>query len=416
MLRIMLVGSVCLAGLYSPILSSPIQGAEETPAVAKAPVVEKEAASPATLGIVKEKPATGRFVEIDGGFMVPYEAKLPGTDITYTMVPIPGGKFMMGSPEGEKSRKSAEGPQVEIEIAPFWMSAYEVTWAEYKTYMALHDHFKKFQTKRIRAVSKDNEIDAITAPSNLYDPTFTFKSGSDPKQPALSMSQYAAKQYTKWLSLTNGRFYRLPSEAEWEYAARAGTKTAYSFGDDDTNLGDYGWYYKNSEERTHLVGKKKPNPWGLYDIHGNVAEWVLDEYSDDYSDLAGKTTKAADAINWPEEIYPRVVRGGSFDDSSSKLRSAARVESDDDTWRAEDPNIPLSPWWFTSDYGLAVGMRVIRPLDAPKKEDRETYWKADHEDIVADVLQRINDEGRGALGIASPDLPAAIQKMMSEDE
>jgi len=370
-----------------------------------------------TPGLVAEKPASGRFVKTDKGYMIPYEARLPGSDVKYSMVPIPGGQFKIGSPESEKGHKTDESPQVTIQIEPFWMSAKEVSWAEYKQFMALHDIFKSFETRRERKITDDNRADAITAPSNLYDPSFTFQSGSHPQQPALSMSQFAAKQYCKWLSLVEGQFFRLPSEAEWEYACRAGATTAYSFGDDPSQLGEYAWYSKNSDEKTHLVGKKKPNAWGLYDMHGNVAEWVLDAHTEKgYAALQGDVVAGKDAIQWPTKLYPRVVRGGSFESGPNYCRSAARYPSHDDEWRSEDPNIPLSPWWFTSDFALGVGLRMVRPLDPPaERKDRETFWKPDLERILEDVNFRIEQEGRGALGVADPTLTDAIKKLLDEN-
>jgi len=364
-------------------------------------------------GLVKEKPAKGRFVKTDQGYMVPYEATIPGTEVTYTMVPIPGGKFMMGSPPSEENRKEDEGPQVEVIVEPFWMGQTEITWAEYKTFMELHDIFKEFQSKGIRKVTKDNLADAITAPSNLYDPSFTFESGEDPKQPAVTMSQYAAKQYTKWLSAITGQFYRLPSEAEWEYACRAGTTTAYYFGDDPAKLDEHAWYYDNSDDRTHKVAQKKPNPWGLYDMHGNVAEWTLDQHiADHYKKLAGKPVRAADAIAWPTQVEERALRGGTWEFDPEDLRAAARLASSDEEWKLEDPNIPLSPWWYTSSPATGVGFRLIRPLAAPKdKKSRERYWKADVEAIAEDVKFRIEQEGRGAIGVVDEELPAAIKKI-----
>lgn len=369
------------------------------------------------LGLVKEKPASGPFVETPQGFMVPYQAKIPGTDAVYEMVPIPGGKFKLGSPPGEKDRKADEGPQVEIQVAPFWMGKYEVTWSEYKSYMAMHNLLKEMTAAKVRPAAPPDDPDVITAPSNLYDPTFTFSKGSEPRQPALSMSQYAAKQYTKWLSGISGRFYRLPSEAEWEYACRAGTTTAYYFGDNADQLRDHAWYFENATEVTHPVGEKRPNPWGLYDMHGNVAEWVLDQHSDKhYASLLDNSVTAASAIAWPTELYPRVVRGGSYDDKPAGCRSAARKKSDDDEWREEDPNFPQSPWWFTSYYGLCVGMRIVRPLEAPDRQQREKFWKADVQQIIDDVNRRIDEEGRGARGLANPELMNDVERYRSQQQ
>lgn len=375
--------------------------------------VEVDSASP---GLVKDKPAAGRFVETDAGYMVPYEMQIPGTDVTFEMLPIPGGKFKMGSAPSEAERRDDEGPQHEVVVEPFWMAKYEITWSEYKQYMALHDLFKAFITKQTRVVTDENRADAITAPSNLYDPSFTFESGDNPRQPAVTMSQYAAKQYTKWLSSVTGQFYRLPGEAEWEYACRAGTETAYSFGDDPAELDRHGWYHGNSDGKTQLVGQKEPNPWGLYDMHGNAAEWVLDFYTKDgYKQFEGQTVNAKDVIVWPTALFPRVVRGGSFDFNAARCRSAARYPSEDNEWRDEDPNIPLSPWWFTTAPATGVGFRIIRPLHAPQAgEEQQKFWKADIEDIQLDVDFRIEQEGRGALGIADKSLPAAIKELKEE--
>jgi formylglycine-generating enzyme required for sulfatase activity len=266
-------------------------------------------------------------------------------------------------------------------------------------------------SKKIRPPADEKHPDVVTAPSNLYDPSFTFEKGADPRQPAVTMSQYAAKQYTKWLSGLSGQFYRLPTEAEWEYACRAGSATAYSFGDDAKQLGDFAWFYDNASETTHPVGKKKPNAWGLFDMHGNVAEWVLDAYAaEGYKKFAGKPRKWSEAIGWPTELFPRVVRGGSWDSDAAACRSAARAGSNDDEWRSEDPNYPQSPWWFTSGPALGVGFRVIRPLNAPAKADRAKFWEADIEMIREHVNQRIDKEGRGARGIADPSLPDDIKK------
>ena len=182
--------------------------------------------------------------------MIPYTAAIPGTEVQFEMVPIAGGQFMMGSPAAEKGRKADEGPQVEVRVEPFWMGKYPVTWGEYRQFMRLADLFHGFETVQppLRPVTKDRQADAVTAPSNLYDPTFTYRKGQKPRLPAVTMSQFAAKQYTKWLSRLRDEFYRLPSEVEWEYACRAGTQTAYFFGDDPAMLEKYGWFFDNSHE------------------------------------------------------------------------------------------------------------------------------------------------------------------------
>jgi formylglycine-generating enzyme required for sulfatase activity len=341
---------------------------------------------------------------------------LPGTDVKFRLEPIPGGKFLLGSPENEKGHKPDEGPQLQVEIEPFWMSTHEVTWAEYKQYMALYQIFKKLHAAKLQAATADDANEKklfVTAPSSLYDPTFTFKLGDDARQPAVTMSQFAAKQYSKWLSGVTGLYFRLPSEAEWEYACRAGSTAAYSFGDDEGQLSDYAWFFDNSSERLHLVGQKKPNAWGLFDMHGNVSEWVLDEYTKDgYARLAGKSSVPwQDAIAWPTKLFPRVVKGGGFEDDAAGCRVAARRKSDDDEWREEDPNFPQSPWWFTSQPALSVGFRLIRPLNVPPLDERNKFWDADLEQLQADVDQRIDQEGRGARAVAKPQLLEAIKKL-----
>jgi sulfatase modifying factor 1 len=364
-------------------------------------------------GIVKDPPNGGRFVKTEAGYMVAYRQTIPGTDVTFEMQPVPGGKFLLGSPDSQHGHKSDEGPQVEVQVEPFWMSTYEVTWAEYKRYMEMYGIFKKLDAAKLQTITPANKYEIVTAPSSLYDPTFTFKLGDDAKQPAVTMSQFAAKQYTKWLSGITGLYFRLPTEAEWEYACRAGSTAAYSFGDDAKQLGDYAWFFDNSSERMHPVGEKKPNPWGLFDMHGNVSEWVIDEYTKDgYDRLKGKgIVNSRDAIAWPKKLFPRVVKGGGFEDDIAGCRVAARRKSDDDDWRSEDPNFPQSPWWFTSQPALSVGFRPIRPLAIPPLDERNKFWDADLEQLQADVNQRIDQEGRGARALANPHLLDAVKKL-----
>jgi formylglycine-generating enzyme required for sulfatase activity len=368
-----------------------------------------------TVGLSPTAPAEGRAIKTHLGYMTEYKVTIPGTNVTFEMVPIPGGTFKLGSPETEEGREEIEGPQVVVEVAPFWMSKFELTWAEYRQYMALYGIFKEFDSRGERKVTAENEIDAITAPTELYDPSYTFEFGEDPQLPAVTMTQYSARQYTKWLSGITGNFYRLPAEAEWEYACRAGTQTAYSFGDDKGSLGDYAWYFENSDSKPHKVGEKKPNPWGLYDMHGNVAEWTLDQVLEDgYKQLAGKTLKSEEALVWPKTLVPRAIRGGSWDDDAEKCRSAARLGSQEREWKTEDPNLPLSPWWFTSDPTRGIGFRLVRPLAEPAtREAKERFWAIDAPE-TRDAVDNRMSEGRGVSGLVDRDLPAAIKELKAK--
>ncbi|MCA9067641.1 MAG: formylglycine-generating enzyme family protein, partial [Planctomycetaceae bacterium] len=188
---------------------------------------------------------------------------------------------------------------------------------------------------------------------------------------------YAAKQYTKWLSAITGNQYRLPTEAEWEYACRAGTTTAYSFGDDPAQLPEYAWFGENTNEKYEKVGQKKPNPWGLHDMHGNVQEWVLDQYSED-----GYGKETDNPLVIPTTLYPRVVRGGGWDSDAELCRSAARVGSDE-LWKAQDPQLPQSIWYHTD--ALHVGFRIVRDPNPPKEE---TMQKLRMEPIPQDLIKK----------------------------
>jgi formylglycine-generating enzyme required for sulfatase activity len=189
--------------------------------------------------------------------------------------------------------------------------------------------------------------------------------------PAICMTQHSARVFCQWLTMKTGRYYRLPTEAEWEYACRAGTTTAFSFGDDPAQLGDYAWYLDNSSEKYQKVGQKKPNPWGLHDMHGNVSEWCLDQYSKDFFDKSKQQGTVKDPLAIPLTEYPRAVRGGSWDDGPRKCRSAARIASTLD-WKQQDPQLPQSIWYFTD--ALFLGFRVVRPLTEPADEEKTAKW------------------------------------------
>jgi formylglycine-generating enzyme required for sulfatase activity len=289
-----------------------------------------------------------------------YTETIPGTTVSFEMVPIPGGTFVMGSPAKEAGRKADEGPVHDVKIEPFWMGKFEVTWDEY-------DHFA-FSTDVPKPPSAEADsrrsgeaakADAVTRPTPPYgDESFGFGKG---RQPALNMAHHGAMEYTRWLSQVTGRKYRLATEAEWEYAARAGSPAAYTFGDDAKALGEYAWFAGNSEEHPHPVGQKKPNKFGLHDMHGNVAEWCVDQYKPDvYKTFALQKPAVRPVVVPGPARFPHAARGGSWADAAKELRSAARRGSDED-WSRKDPQSPRSIWWHTE--GLFIGFRVVRAVE-----------------------------------------------------
>ena len=307
--------------------------------------------------------------------MRPYTENLTSR-VTLEMVPIPGGTFLMGSPETEEGRDAAEGPQFQAQIEPLWMGKYEITWEQYELW-GLGADLHRRQALGLSPSAYDKLADAVTRPTEPYsDMSFGMGKGN---RPAVCMTQLAAKVFCKWLSAKTGRYYRLPTEAEWEYACRAGATTAYSFGDDAAPLGDYAWFADNSDEKYHPVGGKKPNAWGLYDMHGNVCEWVIGEWvQEGYARLAAAGPK--NPVTVPGTMYPRVVRGGSFDDDPTWLRSAMRITSDI-SWMVQDPQIPKSVWYHTD--ANFVGFRVVRPLRVPTPEEAAKY---DIDDVEKEAL------------------------------
>ncbi len=301
--------------------------------------------------------------------MKPYDEVVEHTRATIHMVPIPGGSFVMGSPEDEVDRKDDEGPQHEGKIQPFWMAECEINWDAYDVWMFdLDIHRRRFSN------TKANQRDQAAEEYQLSQPTAPYMNmdfGMGKKNcPAICMTQLAARTFCQWLTAKTGRYYRLPTEAEWEYACRAGTTTAYYFGDDVDQLEDYAWFFDNSDDKYQKVKQKKPNQWGLYDMHGNVAEWVLDQYDPEfYGHSAGKPAEGLLAI--PTKLYPRVVRGGSWYDDPDLLRSAAR-DSSTPEWKRQDPQVPKSIWYHTD--ALHVGFRIVRPLKRPLAAELQAKW------------------------------------------
>lgn len=322
--------------------------------------------------------------------MVPYQETIPGTAVRFTMIPVPGGSFRMGSPQDEHGRQDTEGPPFTVEVPPFWIGRCEVTWGEYRTFMAATAIFHAKHGDNPPSTPAGVGVDAVTAPSMLYDPDGVYASVAADR-PATGMSQYAARQYTKWISKLTTHFYRIPSECEWEYACRAGSKTAWSSGADVRTLQEVAWYVENAGDETHPVGQKRANAWGLHDMHGNVAEWVMDQVTaQGYARQARLSVPAqmTEAIEWPKQLESRAVRGGAFYDEPTECRSAARRKSADQAWNDNDPSVPPSPHWLTASASWGLGFRVVRPLVSPAAAERERWWEADVESVREAVAFR----------------------------
>lgn len=308
-----------------------------------------------------QSPAADAFVS--------YTQVITGSNQTYPMVAIPGGKFLMGSPASEKGRNPDEGPQHNVTIDPFWMGKFELTWDIYDLFTT--KNIEKEMAARYPDGVDLTKTDASTRPSPSYvDMSFGMGRAG---YPAINMTQYAAIKFCAWLYDKTGIFYRLPTEAEWEYACRGTGPTAtmaYSFGNDVKKLGEYAVFKGNSQESYKKIGTKKTNSFGLHDMHGNVMEWTQDQYIANYY-----AQKTAGKVNEPyaptKTLYPNAVRGGSWDDDPATLRSAARTPSAP-AWKMLDPQNPKSNWWLTS--ASFVGFRIVRPAKTPGEEEIKAYY------------------------------------------
>lgn len=315
--------------------------------------------------------------------LLPYTHTIPGMTedddpVSFDMVPIPAGEFLMGSPPDEKDRNDDEGPQFRVKMEPFWMGKYEVTLELFELFLR-EVNANPFYDKPI---PKDRIADAVSIPSPAFDQEFVPRkmaiNGMNNDSPATYMTQLSARQFTKWLSKRTGVFHRLPTEAEWEYACRSGTTSAYSFGEILVIESKYCWFFENSEFPNGEAGYRDAglllsNEWGLHDMHGNVAEWVIDQYDPDhYQKFVGKNVTWRDVIAWPDTEYPRVVRGGHFDSDPEDCRSAARTASDR-RWKVSDPDLPQSAWWHTE--AIWLGFRIVRPLNEPHEEEKQKFWE-----------------------------------------
>ncbi len=297
---------------------------------------------------------------------VDFTEYIPGTGVSFEMAAIPGGVFTMGSPKNEPFRRDDEGPQVEVEISPFWMGKTEVTWDEYEAFYAATATEGRSDTQ---AMKEAEGIDALTGPTPPYQPPDqNWGRGS---RPAITMTHHAAEVYCRWLSQVTGKKYRLPTEAEWEYAARGGTQTPYFFPGnpksfssrgplkvffraDTAGIASYAVYALNSGNKTQEPTFVKPNPFGLLNMLGNVREFCADWYAEDtYERYGGRVVNPTG----PESGEEHVVRGGSFLSDAADLRCAARDRTNSTAWWMTDPQQPKSRWWYSDVKD--VGFRVV---------------------------------------------------------
>ena len=283
-----------------------------------------------------------------------------GEKISFKMVPIPGGTFVMGSSQEEPGRKEDEGPQHKVRVSPFYLCTTETTLELFLAYYQETMSVKKDDTT-VNQEGKDanrgrDEVDAITGPTPVYG---ELTMGYGKKHPAMGMTWHNAMTFCRWLSKKTNRKYHLPTEAEWEYACRGGTTNVFGYGNDPKQLKDFAWYEDNSDYETSEIARKKPNAYGLYDMLGNVCEWVHDFYSPEaYKKAAGKNP----TINprGPKTGKVHVARGGDYNSSAKELRCAARA-FEEEGWRSGDPQIPKSKWWLPNmDF---IGVRIAGSID-----------------------------------------------------
>ncbi len=298
-----------------------------------------------------------------------YTETPPGSEVKIRMVAIPGGSFLMGSPESEPYRRPDEGPVHRVKLSPFWMERTEVSWREYEVYL-----LERGSRSRTRDNPGANKPDAVTGPTPPYgSPDQGWGRGS---RPAITMTHYAATKYCEWLSAITGKKFRLPTEAEWEYAARAGSTSAYFFPGDPARftrerwlnrwmgvktapLSEYAWYLEDSASKTYPAGGTKANPWGLVNMLGNVREFCSDWYDPQaYAHLGD--SEVVDPRG-PATGQEHVIRGGSYRSDAADLRCAARDHTRHDEWLLTDPQVPKSVWWYSDC--ADVGFRVVREYD-----------------------------------------------------
>ena len=293
-----------------------------------------------------------------------YTETVPGTPVSFEMIAIAGGSFTMGSPKSEPLRDNDE-VQIEVELDPFWMGRTEVTWNEYEAFYAATSKEGRSDTRELL----QEDVDGITGPTPPYEPPD--QNWGRGTRPAITMTHHAATVYCEWISQMTGKTYRLPTEAEWEYAARAGTQTPYFFEGNPKKFSSRGFarfifkpdtsvinshviYELNSTGKTQTPDLVQPNPFGLLNMLGNVREFCSDWYTADLSQIY---TGPVNNPQGPESGKEYVVRGGAYNSDAADVRCAERGPTDSVAWLVTDPQMPKSKWWYSDVKD--VGFRVV---------------------------------------------------------
>lgn len=316
-------------------------------------------------GQKKEGPDTVYTAPAEISSFENFTETIPETGISFNMIAVRGGDFVMGSPQDEPFREEDEGPEVNVKVSDFFIGKIEVTWDAYLEFFSETGSEGRVSVYELSTM----EVDGITGPTPPWgDPSQGWGRG---KMPAITMSHHAAEVYCEWLSSKTGKNYRLPTEAEWEYAARGGTESPYFFegspkdysaetfwnkifGADTATINTYAIYRENSRGRAHLPAAVKSNPFGLKHMLGNVAEFCADYYSPDiYSEYSNGVVDPVGPVSGEEYV----IRGGSFNADAADIRAADREYTRTTQWLKTDPQMPKSIWWYSD--AIHVGFRVV---------------------------------------------------------
>ncbi len=275
-----------------------------------------------------------------------YSEKIPDSNLCIEMIYIPGGEFKMDT----------ENTNSETRVSSFWISKYEITWEIYNLFMEYEENNKlEFIVGNEKIM-----VDGISKPTTPYT-DMTFGMGNE-GFPAVNMTHFAASKFCKWLSFQTGNYYRLPTEAEWEYVSRS------QINDDMDEIDNYAWHKYNSGDKYQKVGQKKPNKWGIYDMFGNVSEWVADSYDEN---IFKSKQLRSDPFIFNESKYPKVYKGGSWNDKPDVLLPHKRFYSTS-RLQERDPQIPKSKWWNTD--APHIGFRIVRVENVDSKPLRDLFW------------------------------------------